>query len=354
MINKILQKFWFPIVVFSMYVVIMFVLRLNDRSPLPYINIVIYFFILLVIKENISKSHLNKNIVQHFYYLFLYLALFTSFPIVFRPVESWNFIVYVYFEVLLKLFILSISISIALASFSNLIQKDSHKWVVSILLGAVVVLINFFPFLKNPLILDTGTHWPIWQVRNYVTMVLSIFALLIFWFRYYQKYFVVSEYLNLVIFLFTLSNVIEALHFVAYQHQLRVFINGQIISFVLNILLLTVWYFRLLYLNTDISKENERYLKNFKYLNGLVSKPKPSFFEKIIPFISIHLIAGILILGVSLIIALYLINKITFYLLLNTAFILITVILALFFSFSSIRRDWQNAVGILFRNTKRK
>ncbi|GAB4379463.1 MAG: hypothetical protein Kow0042_28900 [Calditrichia bacterium] len=354
MITNILKKHGFILASFFIYVSSLYILRLNDDSPLPYINLLLYFFIYLVIKETLLKTDLNRDIITLFYYLFLYLALFTSLPILFRMVDYWNFIVYVYFEVFLKLFIFFISINIVLMSFRSFLMKAKQRILFALTLSLVIIGFNYNEFIVNPLILMIDdTNWTIWQVRNYVTMVLTIILLLIFWYRYYQKYFVTTEYLNLIIFLFTVSNIIEALHFVAFQHNFKIFINGQMFSFVLNCLILGVWYSRLIYLNKDISQENERYLKNFQYLNGLISKPKPSLFTKVSSKFSIAFISGLIFSGIILILILYLIKKVTFYLLLNTVFILIAVVFALFFSFSSIKRDWQNSVGMLFRNSKR-
>ncbi len=180
-------------------------------------------------------------------------------------------------------------------------------------------------------------------------MVLSILSLLVFWYRYYQKKIVLSEYLNVVIFIFMLSNIVETLHFVAFQLQFKIFIYGQIFNYILNLAMLYFWYVRWKYLESDLAKENERYLENFQYLNGLVSKPKVSTLKKVISFVSFNYILSLGFFGIIFSIGLFLIKKITFYLLLNTIFILITVLLALFFSFTSIKREWQNQIGVLFK-----
>lgn len=203
------------------------------------------------------------------------------------------------------------------------------------------------------MVLPENKLWGDYAVRNYIAVVLPIFALLIFWYRYYQKYFVVTEYLNTVIFIFTLSNIVETMHFIAFQWNAQVWYYGQIFYIVLNSLMLIVWYARLLYLNSDISTENERYLMNFQYLNGFVSKPKPGLVNRIVPFFSLTSLAAVFVRLTLILLGLYVINKITFYLMLNTVFIVFAVALALFFSFSSIKRDWQNQVGIFFTKNKK-
>ena len=72
----------------------------------------------------------------------------------------------------------------------------------------------------------------------------------------------------------------------------------------------------------------------------------------IIPLVSLRYVIAIIFSAALILLGLFLINKITFYLFVNTVFILLAVILALFFSFSSIKRDWQDQVGTLFKRSK--
>ncbi len=352
MIKNLLKKHSILLLVFFSYVSFLFVYQLNEDSILPYVNLILYFFIFILIKESLPLTKLDRKLVLLFFCFFAYLSIFMSVPILLRPLDPINFYAYVYFEVILKFLILLISIYVALYSIKFWIKSDRQRFWLTFALSLLITFINYFKFLVNPLTLYDANNWTVYAVRNYTIVVISLIALLIFWYRYYQKYIVVSEYLNLIIFIFTLSNIIEALHFLAFQHEFQIFIYGQVFSLGLNILMVNLWYFRLAYLNSDISIENERYLQNFQYLNGFVSKPKKSILAKVVPFFSVHYftatLAGILVI----ISGLYLINKITFYLLLNTGFILLAVALALFFSFSSIKREWQSQVGILFKKNK--
>ena len=158
---------------------------------------------------------------------------------------------------------------------------------------------------------------------------------------------VCSEYLDIIFFLFTISNSIEALHFVLYQHNFNVFINGQIISLVINILLLFFWVKRFLYLHTKIAKENERFLENYYFLGGLVAKPHPNWFSEISQYVSVKVLALVLVILAIGIVTLFLVKQITFYLFINTIFLVLAIVLALFFGFSSIRRQWNSTFGRL-------
>lgn len=352
MLKKIFQKYWIYICIFFFFDLYLFSLRLNEGSALPYLNHFIYFLSFLVVGETLPKTKLNKNIVYLFYFFYGYLSIILSVTMLLRPIEPWNVISWNYSDTAIKLFIILISTYLAFYSYRTWIKNKNIKLLISLLLACLVIVINFNYFLSRPLALSQDKNWAAFAVSSYSTTVLSIIVLLIFWIRYYKKYFVLSEYLNLVIFIFTLSNLVETLHFIAFQHEFDIFIYGQIFSFVLNASMLIVWYMRLSYLQTEISIENERYLENFKYLGGLVSKPKKSFWNNKYFSTSSNIIVGVIVVTIAFILTLYFVNKITFYLVVNTIFILIAVILAIFFGFSSIKRDWNNQIGFLFKNKK--
>ncbi len=349
MIFKFFRKYWLFIVTFLTFDYFLYLLKLNESSILTYINLYIYFLLFIVFHETLGKTKLNKDIIILFYVLYGYLTIFTSFTILLRDIRPIGFFSWLYYEIILKYIILVISIYIALSSFRFFMKNQNHKLLFSLFLGSLAIGLNYFQFIISPLSFN-GVNW---AVSNYVSMVISIIALLIFWIRYYKKQIILTEYLNLIVFLFTLSNISEALYFIAFQNGFSIFIDSQKFNFLLNSLMLAIWFGRLKYLQSEISIENERYLINFQYLNGLVSKPKQSILTQSILSISSHLIFGAIFTIIILILGLYLINKITFYLLLNTIFVLIAVILALFFSFSSIKRDWHNQFGFLFKNSKK-
>jgi hypothetical protein len=274
-------------------------------------------------------------------------------------VEFWNFVFWAYHLIAVNIFLFVISIYLVLFSHQKRIKNNNLKLLFTLVLGFILIGLNYHKFLLHPHILspdavDSTTAQFDFAISNYYTLALSIIALLIFWIRYYQKYFILTEYLNLVIFLFTLSNLLDALYFLIYQHEFKVFINSQIFFLFLNISMLTVWLMRISYLNKEISIENERYLKNFKYLDGLISKPKKSSLENIFISSSTHIVVAAIFIIILLVLALYFINIITFYLTINTVFILVAVIMAIYYGFSSVKRDWQNQIGFIYKEKKNK
>ena len=335
------------LVTFLGYVTFLYLWGFNESSILPYLNLTMYFVLFLVIRNTLNNTNLNKNIVKLYMVFFFYLAIFSTFPILTRNIKNLDYIVYVYFEISLKFLLLWLSFAIALSSFKKFVTESRLLWIGSSTFAFIIIAINYYEFIFDPLLLRQFDFWTQWQVKNYTTMVVSIIALVVFWIRYYLKHCVVSEFLDIIIFLFTISNSIEALHFVAYQHNLEIFINGQIISLLINIALLIFWIKRYRYLNTSIAIENERFLQNYYFLGGLVAKPHPNWFSQITDLISMRIIALVLaIVGLG-IIGLFFIKQITFYLFINTIFLVVAIVMALFFGFSSIKREWNSTIGRL-------
>jgi len=354
MIGLLFKKYWFYFFIFIFYQSLLYINEINLNNPIAYLNFIIYFITFLLVKEAIALSKFNKNISNLFYLFYGYISVIMSLGVLTRNLEKHAFILFLYFDLVLKFLLLLITSYLILYSFKIYQNIEKKRVIVSILISGAIIFANYYRYIFYPSTLITNSGWTDWAVKNYITIVFSIFMLLIFWYRYYQKYFVVSEYLNSIIFLFTLSNIIEALHFIAFQWNAQIWFKGQLFNFVLNILMLMLWYLRLLYLKSDISAENERYLMNFQFLNGFIPKPRKSMFSRLIPFISINNLTAIIFGALILLVGLLLIKKITIFLLLNTVVILITVLLALFFSFSSLKRDWQNQIGILFKDKKSK
>ena len=352
MIWSLFKKYWFFLFIFLLYQTLLYINKINLNNPITYFNFIIYFITFLFVKETIAQSKFNKTISNLFYVFYGYLSVIMSLGVLTRNLEKYAFIFFLYIDLALKFLLLLIASYLLLYSFKIYQNTDKKRILLSIIISGAIIFSNYYRYLLFPSSIATSLGWTDWTVKNYITIVFSIFMLLIFWYRYYHKYFVVSEYLNSIIFLFTLSNIIEALHFIAFQWNAQIWFKGQLFNFVLNILMLVLWYLRLLYLNSDISAENERYLMNFQFLNGFISKPRKSMLTKIVPFLSLHNLAGVALGIISLLFGLFFIKKITFYLLLNTIVILLTVLLALFFSFSSLKRDWQNQIGILFKSKK--
>ncbi len=348
---KTFTKKYLAVFIFFLFIQLFsFLKHLNSNNPLPYLNLIVYFLTFLVIRETLPKTRFNKNLAYLFYILYIYLSVIITAAVFISAYDQiMSYILFFYTDIILKFLIFMISFYIGLYTLTYLKNNDRKRVLIAIVVSLIFIGINYYQYILTPIKTDADIVWPDYATKNYISVILSLMALLTFWYRYYMKQVVVTEFLSTIIFIFTLSNIVEALHFVAYQHNLTIYIYGQIFSFFLNGFILILWYARLAYLNSDISQENERYLTNYQYLRNLVNKPREGFLTRILSLISINYLSAGMASLILIIVSLYFVKRITFYLVLNTFFVLIAVALALFFSFISLRRDWQNRVGVFFR-----
>jgi len=351
MFSKILKKYIIWTFLYSLILIVTYTIGIP--LWLSYANYFLYFIIFILITENLKVSNLNKDIIRNFQILYLYISFVLLLALVIRTNKSddWQSIIYIYSEIGLSIIVLYITIYLFLYAFNIKTNYKNRLFIVCGILAIGLVFINYYKFILDPTYLaDDYTASAEYDVMNYLSKLIVIVQLLIFWFRYYKKYFVLSEYLEIVIFLFMLLNILEALHFIAFQHSLAIFVYGQYFNFLLNILFVVVWYVRLEYLNTEMSKENERYLANYQYLIGLIEKPKHSILQSVISRISSNYFLLFFAIVMSGLILLYLNKRINLYLMLNTVFILITILFAVFFSISSIKRQWKNQFGFILKD----
>lgn len=353
MIKNLLKKYLISTVLFTIFLLLLYYKDLNKTNIIPYINFLCYFITFLLINENLKYSKFNKYIDKLFYYLYGYLSIICSLLVITSKTKNLYNVVYLYNELILNLFMLTIPIYLILYSINNLNLTNERKITYSFIISLMILMVNHFQQIFDPPLFFQSDEWKNWIFKDYITNVISIFFLLIFWIRCYFKIVVLSEYLLMIIFLFTLLNMVETLNYIAFQWNLETWFKIQILTFFINILMIGLWYRRLVYLNSDIANENERYLMNFQYLNGIVSKPRKTWFSQLFskfPLYSTLVIIGGLTIGL---VVLYLIKKISFYLLLNTIFILLIILLALFFSFSSIKRDWNDQFDMFLKKNKK-
>ena len=343
---------WIYILLFFGYHLFLYINRLNTNNPIPHLNFIIYFLSLLLIKDTLNKTKFNKQLVLSFFIFYGYLSVILSLSILLRNHPIYSSYLYFYIDLILRILILNIALYLLLYSVKFWKKSEYYKLTVSFLISLLLIYLNHFSSIIIKPYSGDYFNWSDWILRNYITMVLVIILLLAFWYRYYNKYCVLSDYLNSIIFLFTLSNLIEPLHFIAMQWNIQNWVKGQVFNLIINFLIMVLWYHRLVYLKSDISVENERYLMNFQYLNGIISKPRKSIISNITAKISANTVYILLIGFVIIISLLFAIKKITLFLLLNTAFISIIIILALFFSISSLKRDWQKQYNVFLKNRK--
>ena len=144
-----------------------------------------------------------------------------------------------------------------------------------------------------------------------------------------------------------LSQILQALFYIVYQHDLQFYKYSWYFDLTMNFGIALFWYIRLDYLNSPLAKENEKYIKNLQFLDGIMVKPKQSFLQNFITRISLNYFLLFFVMILIALLLLYFAQFINLFLMLNTIFILITALIAIFFSVSSIKRDWKRQYDFL-------
>lgn len=340
-------------VILLVYVGILYVIyTFGMKIWLPYFNLLLYFIIFILIHENHKISELNKPIMGIFKYFYLFLS--TVFVLNFAAIIIDNgtllLITYVYPEIGCSIFILFLSLYLFLISLKSHTNKPFQLLIISFSIALIITVLNYNKLLFNPFLYTADLIY----FKRYLIQLISIILLLFFWIKYYKKHFVLSEYLNILILLFMLSNILEALHYVFYQHNIKIYVYSQYYSFLTLMLSTILWYIRLEYLNSDLGKQNEKYLANYQYLDGLVNKPHSSLWYSFLTSMSINYFTLFFVVSILGILLLYIAKFINLYLMFNTIFIFITAFLAVYFSFSSIKRNWTDKFGFMLKNKKEK
>ena len=353
--NYLLSKYSILVFLYSIFLAFLYWEKLfvTYLSPL---NFFIYFLSFILICENYRRTNFNKNIILVFKTFYFYTSTILPISLLFRfaKVKGITFFSYTYFDIFLSFLLLVVTFFLLLYSFHSYLKSEKNLLLISIGLSFLFVLLYYQKFLILPDSVSIYKDWAVYVRKNYIVKLIIISSFLIFWYRSFQKYFVISEYLNAIIFLFMLSNILEGLQYIAFQLKLEIFVYSQYLALSFNILFMVFWYLRLVYLNKDISKKNEKYLANFQYLGALVSKPKHSRWQRMVARLPINKVSLVVILIVGTIFFLYFVRFINLYLMLNTIFIVVLTFFAIFFSFSSIKRNWNQQMGFIFKGRKKK
>lgn len=352
MLNKFLKRNSYYLLFIILFSLILLYKKVYTLSPIPYLNTILYLITFLIIKNLIHVTKFNKEITIIFFIFYGYVSIF--FPVLkFIPVFNQNkFFEYFVTNFFLRLIILWIVFYLIFYSYQVFKNHELIRTVLAFILAALFIIILNRKFLFSFNALLNKITWEEWIKINNLLMIISVFLLSIFWYRYYFKKIVISEYLNSILFVFTLINILEPVHIIAERWNVDNYFKGQMVSLVLNALMLILWYARWVYLNGEAAIENERYLMNYHYLIGLVGKPHKGFLSNIAAKSTTNVILISFLGIIALSVFLFVLKKFTFFLLLNSLFITLVVLLALFFSLSSIKRDWQNQIKIFLKDKK--
>jgi len=299
------------------------------KSPfLSLFNVILFSITTVIIWYNFKISHLNREIIFLFFLFYVFLAF--GLGLVFNPLNYKSFDLYAKIYLIGDISITYLILSVSLYLFFYAWKKNK-KQIASYL---------FLAFQEAQSQLGAA-----YAERSYYVKVLSIFLLLVFWLSYYRKNFSLSEYINVIIFLFMLYSVLDALYYIAGGFfDVNLFMYSLYFSTIINLVSLLFWWKRLQYLYSPEAIENERYLENFEYLKGLIKKPRESLARRIFTNIP----PGFLLTFLAVILVATGIYYWKFkgftnlFVTLNVIIILFAIFSAIGISLIAIKQDWKN------------
>jgi len=248
-----LTKKYLKLILFYI-IVLIFIFFKGEKFLLSYVYYFIYLLTYILINENLKLSKYNRDIVLLFKIFYFYLAFILLIPFFLYTIMSspFNNAAYFYADIILTSLILVVSLYLLFYAlgFTQFLGYSKSLIVVFIICIAFSLL-NFYSIVTLPDQLNLQEIWPIYSKKVYYFKSLSIFSLMIFWIFYYRKHFVLSEYLNLIIFFFMLSNILDALYYIGVRFQFSIFRYGQYFTLLINLLFVAVWFWRLRYLNKN-------------------------------------------------------------------------------------------------------
>ena len=319
---------------------------LNGTPLLTLLNICIFATTSIIIWYNFKVSHLNKEIIFLFFLFYVFLAF--GLGLVFNPLNYKSFDLYakIYLigDISITYLILSVSLYLFFYAWKKNKKQVTSYLFYSFFISAIIIIFLFSRFI--PAFQDAQSQLgAAYAERSYYVKVLSIFLLLVFWLSYYRKNFSLSEYINIIIFLFMLYSVLDALYYIAGGFfDVNLFMYSLYFSTVINLVSLYFWWKRLQYLYSPEAIENERYLENFEYLKGLIKKPRESLVRRIftnippgflLTFLAVILIAtGIYYWKFK--------GFANLFVTLNVIIILFAIFSAIGISLIAIKQDWKN------------
>ncbi len=319
---------------------------INGTPFLTLVNIFIFAIEAIIIWYNFKLSRLNKEIIFLFFLFYVFLSF--GLGLIFNPLNYKKFDLYakIYLigDVIITYLILSVSFYLFVYSFIRKKRKIYFYVISSFVISGIIIFLLFYSFFPS-FEQAKSQLGALYAERSYYVKVLSIFLLLIFWLSYYRKNFSLSEYLNVIIFLFMLYSILDALYYIAGGFfDFNLFMYSLYFSTFINLVSLYFWWKRLHYLYSPEAIENERYLENYEYLKGLIKKPRQSFARRLFaiippPFLITFLVVVLLAIGIY-----YWIFKgfANLFVTLNVVIILFAIFSVIVISLIAIKQDWKN------------
>jgi len=230
-------------------------------------------------------------------------------------------------------------------------QKKYKILVFSFIFGILISVLNYSPMFLSG---EYRSSWEPLFSKSYNLHILNFSLLVIFWHQYTKAKIIFSEYLSNVISVYTIIIGLEIFHNFSAQNELLFHYFAQYFNSILYLVILVLFFARWLYLLNPESEKNEKYVKNYYLMQGLVDKPRRGllieFYSGINRTTLYSAIGLLLFLGIFL----FLFDKFKIFIRLNLLLLLIAIIVSGILSIITWHKRWYDAIGIFFKIKNRK
>jgi len=321
----------------------------SDHEPIYYLNIIIYSFIAISCWVNLKHSEINREILI---FIGIWTTIMTADSVVFIFQDNFSLLFNFYNYYALYLF--SVGYRLFFSSYLFLFSLNPIKRKIEHLFGALLITIVVMSITFLPIFLS-GEYWnsydPLYS-STYYTQIFNFSMLLIFWNNYTRSKFIFSEYLSNIMSVWTIIVGLEIFHYFSSQNEIIFQYLVQYFYAILYLLISVLLILRLIYLLNPNSIENEKYIKNYYLLKGVIEKPRRGIFIEF--YSSLNRINIIVFFGSLVLLGayLYFFNKFNLFIRLNILLLIIASVISVILAIVTWHRRWYDAIGVLFKKNR--
>ena len=189
--------------------------------------------------------------------------------------------------------------------------------------------------------------------ENYIVYILNFSLLSVFWIHYMLNKIIFSEYISNILTVHTIIVALEILYSFSVQNDGYLHALGQYFNAILNLILIVLWSVRIVYLYKPESIENEKYVKNYSLLQGIVDRPQHGILYDL--YIRLNKTSIILALIFLLAFSIYIFyfNDIRIFIKLNILLLILATIISMILAILTWYKRWYDSVGFFFRKRKK-
>ena len=323
----------------------------ENHEFIYFFNINILYLIAVIIWATYPLSKVDNILVALIGSWFTISTPYSIFFIFSKPNFS-DLFNYINFHILYT-FSTSYQLIITIYIFILSLVPNHNKRKILLASFGVGILISLLNYSSIYISGEYRSSWDPLFSRSYNMHLLNFSLLVIFWHQYTKTKLIFSEYLSNVISVYTIIIGLEIFHNFSAQNELLFHYFAQYFNAILYILILGLFFTRWLYLLNPDSENNERYVKNYYLMQGLIDKPRRGLLIEFYSSINKSTLYGAIGILMFLGTFLFLFDKFKIFIRLNILLLIIAVIVSGILSIITWHKRWYDAIGIFFKNKSR-